>query len=239
MNNAKEIFDKIKEKKIEPRSKWRFLLKDYLIWVFFGLAILIGSMAFSVIIFLLTDNDWDVYKYLDKSFTSYVILSFPYLWIIILASFSFLAYFNYRHTKVGYKINPIAIVLVSVLISIFLGSILFKSGFGQAIDYTFSKNIPYYEKMIIYRQALWSNPEKGLFAGRIIEINNKNNFYIKSLDGEKWQIVGDDILWKGSVPQELGIRIKIIGEIDSDNIFIANEIRPWIGKGGGMHRMRQ
>jgi len=238
MNNAKEIFNKIKEKKIEPKSKWKFLLKNYLIWVFFSLAILVGSIAFSVIIFLLTDNDWDVYKYLDKNFISYILLSLPYIWIIILIIFSFLAYLNYKHTKSGYRINPITIVFISILLSVFAGGIMFSIGFGKIIDSTLSKNMPYYEKMIGYRQAVWNNPEKGLLAGKIIKINNENDFYIKSLDDKDWQIVGDNIFWKGSTSSELDMRIKIVGEMRDDNIFYAKEIRSWT-KGGRRRGMKE
>ncbi|MDD3498462.1 MAG: hypothetical protein PHH24_03085 [Candidatus Moranbacteria bacterium] len=240
MDKAKEILERIKEKKIKPRSRWKFMLKDYAIWIFFGLSILIGAMAFSVIIFLLNDNDWDVYKYLDKNFASYFLMSLPYVWIIILALFFFLAYFNYRHTKTGYRVNPIAIVLTSILISVFLGGIMFGSGFGRLIDIVLSRSIPYYERMLVYRQAVWNNPERGLLSGKIIEIENENNFSIRSFDGNDWEVVGDSIYWRGSAMQRPGERIKLIGKIKSGNVFEAREVRPWIGgKGRGMHRMNQ
>lgn len=236
MDKAREILEKIKDEKIEPKSRWRFLLKDYMIWVAFASSILVGSVAFSVIIFLLSNNDWDIYRYLDKNFISYLFLSLPYVWIIILALFAFIACFNYKHTKNGYRVNPIAIVLISILISIFLGGIMFKNGLGQTIDYTLSKNIPYYEKVLIHRHAVWNNPERGLLSGEIIKIEDKNNFSIISFNKENWEITGDDIYWRGPVIQAPGERIKIIGRIERDNIFKAQEVRPWMGSGRGMHQ---
>lgn len=231
MDKASEILSKIKEKKIEPKSRWRFLLKDYMVWVFFGSAILVGAMAFSVIIFLLNDNDWDIYEHLDKSFASYLLLSLPYLWIIILSLFSFLAYFNYRNTRNGYRVNPVAIVLVSVLLSVVLGGVSFGAGFGRVIDSTFSENIPYYENMIMYRQAVWNNPEKGLLSGTITEIEDNDNFYIEDNEEEDWEIKGEDILWRRPETQEVGEKVKVIGEKEDEDTFVAEEVRPWIGQG--------
>ncbi len=234
MDKAIEILSKIKERKIEPKSKWRFLLKDYMVWLFFVVAIAVGAMAFSVIIFLLKDNDWDIYEHLDKSFASYLLLSLPYVWIVILAVFSFLAYLNYKNTRNGYKLNPVAIVLVSVLLSVALGGVSYGAGFGRVIDSTLSENIPYYENMIRYRQTIWSNPERGLLSGTIIEIEDDDNFYIEDSAEEGWEIKGEDILWRRPEIQEVGEKVKIIGEKENENTFIAEEVRPWIGRGKRM-----
>jgi hypothetical protein len=230
MSKAKDILRKIEEEKIEPKSKWLFLVKDYLIWFLFLLAIVIGSVAWSVIVFLLLDNDWDVYMHLERSFISSVIISLPYIWIIIVILFYFLAYFNYKHTKGGYKIKPLIIVSVSVLVSIVLGGFLLANGFGRTIDSALSQNVPYYEKMIGYREDVWNNPDKGLLGGRILKMKNENNFLLEGLDDKRWKIVGDNIFWSGHVSPGPGVRIKVIGEKRDDNLFYAEEVRPWIGR---------
>lgn len=235
MSKAKKILKSIKDRKIKPKSKWLFLLRNYLVWLIFGLAIFVGAIATSVIIFSLTDNDWDLYKILDKSSVSYIIMSLPYIWIVILIIFSLLSYLNYKHTKTGYRIEPIKIISISVLLSVFFGSILFTGGFGEFIDYKLSKDIPYYEKMMAQRQLIWSNPEKGLLAGEVVKINSKNDFYIRSLSGEEWHIIGDSILWKGRASGSEGKKVKIIGRILGDNVFIAEEIRPWFSGGRGTY----
>ncbi len=234
-NKAEKILKNIKEKKIKPKAKWLFLVRNYLVWLMFGLAIFIGAIATSVIIFSLTSNDWDLYKVLEKNFVSFAIISIPYIWVIVLILFSLLSYFNYKHTKTGYRVEPIKTISLSVVLSIVLGSVLFMGGFGEFIDYKLSKDIPYYEKMMAQRQLIWNNPEKGLLAGKIIEMNNKNDFYINSLSGEKWHIIGNDILWKGRANGKEGEKIKIIGRIMGDKVFVAEEIRPWFGRGFGAH----
>ena len=227
---AEKILKTIKDKQIRPKSKWFFLLKNYLIWTLFTISVFIGAIAISVIFFSLADNDWDIYRNLNKNISTYILISLPYIWIVILTSFSFLAYFNYKHTKRGYRINPLMIVSGSIFISIFLGIAFYFAGLGQIIEYKLSNNIPYYEKIIAHRFIMWNNPERGLLAGKIIKIDSANNFYIKALDNKVWKIIGNNILWQGKAEKGSGERIKIIGKMMGSDVFVAREVRPWIGK---------
>ena len=79
-NIAKKVLEQIKSKGILPKPRWRFLLKDYLIWLFFGLTIIVGSLASSIIIFMVRSNDWDLYNRLHLPF---FLKTLPYFWIII------------------------------------------------------------------------------------------------------------------------------------------------------------
>ena len=231
MSASGKILNKIKEEKIKPISRWKFIAKDCFVWSGLGLSILIGSLSVSVIIFLLTDNDWDIYKNLEKSFGEYIILSFPYLWIVVLGAFLGISYLNYKHTKKGYRHNPLLITSLGILASIILGSIFFYSGLGLKIDRIFSNNFSHYETMLHYRKNFWMNPERGLLAGRIISVNSSDEFQVRDLRREDWKIEGEGIIWRGdAVPQE-GRVVKIIGNKKEGNIFIAKEVRPWSGKG--------
>lgn len=241
---TEQIFQKIQENDIQPKAKWRFLLKNYFVWSLFGLVIIVGALAVSVIIFLLTDNDWEAHQYLNKSFWSYFFLSLPYLWLVLLIGLSSLAYFNYKHTKYGYRFNPFLVVAGSILISLILGGILFYFKLGNKIDQVLYHNMPFYKNMVVHKEDIWSQPEKGMLAGKIIKIESNDNFIIEDLLGNKWQIIGESIEIKNRVNFELGEVIKIFGVMQDDRTFKAIEIRPWEGRGqingemqgGGQHR---
>jgi hypothetical protein len=51
------------------------------------------------------------------------------------------------------------------------------------------------------------------------------------LNGNNWLIDIKNSSVGGRVKIEVGERIKIIGDKDIDDIFTANEIRPWMGNG--------
>ncbi|MBU1152058.1 hypothetical protein KJ632_04520, partial [Patescibacteria group bacterium] len=100
---AKNILKKIRDQHISPRPRWEFLLKDYTMWVAFGLCVIIGGIASSVTIFRLINSDWDVYERTGHSFASFAFESMPYFWILLFALFVVIAYLNFTHTKKGYK----------------------------------------------------------------------------------------------------------------------------------------
>ncbi|MDD5551832.1 MAG: hypothetical protein PHI88_01580 [Candidatus Pacebacteria bacterium] len=230
---SKKTLERIKKEKITPVPRWRFLLKNYVTWLFFGLSIIIGSISFAVLLFMILSNDWDIYKYFQKSFFEYLIGSLPYLWIIFLAVFLFLADYNLKNTKGGYRHKTYLVLILSIIISIILGSFLYSFGFGERINDVFADNFPYYRKTFYQRQEIWTNPEKGLLGGVIVKVKNESEFSLKDFKNKIWQIKARDTNFKGNVTIQEGGKVKIIGKTKDLNIFIAEEIRPWIsGKGG-------
>ena len=213
-----------------------FLAKDYSIWTLFVLAVIIGGLAFAVILFLLTDNDWDIYKQLDKSFGEYLLLSLPYFWIIFLGFFSAAAFYNYKHTKKGYRRSPHLIVGASILVSVIVGTVFFYAGLGSRIENVFADNFPYYENFTQRRVDVWNNPERGLLSGTITEAGDKDNFVLEDFEGKVWEIQASGTFWGGRVIFQEGEQIKIIGEKKSNSIFSAQQIRPWVKHRRGMWR---
>ena len=140
---SQEVLNKIKDKNIKPKPKWKFLVREYLMWIFFGLAVFVGSLAVSIIIFILTHIGWS-----GHMFKLGFLLNIPYFWILILLIFLFLAYYNFKHTKNGYQYNPYMVVVLSVLISIVLGSVMYGLGQGEKMERMFYKGIPIYRQMI-------------------------------------------------------------------------------------------
>jgi len=228
------IINKIKKEKISPAPKWIFLAKDYSIWTLFIMAIIIGGLAFAVILFLLTNNDWDIYKHLDKSFGEYLLLSLPYFWIIFLGLFSIVALYNYKYTKKGYRRSPHLIVGVNILASVIIGTVFFYAGLGLKIENIFADNFPYYRNFTQHKLNVWNNPERGLLSGVITKADNKDSFILKDFKGRMWEIQAGGAFWGRRVIFQKGERIKIIGKKKSNSIFSARQIRPWINRGRGI-----
>jgi hypothetical protein len=228
-NISDKILDKIKEKKITPKPKWQFRLKNYVFWAAFGASIAIGSLTFAVILHCAFENDWDVYRYLDKNLVSFIFISLPYFWIIFLALILAADYYEYKHTKSGYRYRGYFIVLGSVAVSFILGAGSFYFGMGKMIDEIFAKQVPYYHGMIRYKQEIWSHPEQGLLAGKIKRITDEKNFNIEDFKGGIWEVRGENIIWH-KMPQ-IEEEVKLIGEKGSGCcIFRLKEARSWTGK---------
>lgn len=229
INISDKIIEKIREEKITPKPRWQFLLKYYVFWTIFGASIIVGSLSFAVILHTTLENDWDIYRYLDKSLFEYIFISLPYFWIILLAVLLWVAYYDYRHTKTGYRYQYYWIVLGSILISFILGLGSLRLGIGKEIDEIFARNIPYYNGTLKHKKEVWSHPEKGLLAGRIKTIIDEKDFNLEDFKGEIWEIRESNIVWHET--PKIEEEVKLIGEkSDSCCIFFVKEIRSWVGK---------
>jgi hypothetical protein len=185
---GQSILDKIREKGLLPKPKWRFLFKNYVVWGFGFLSLLIGSMAMAVILYMFCYNDWGIHKELNQSFLSYVIISLPYFWLIFLGLFIFVVYYNFKHTKHGYRYGLPLILGGSVLASAAMGMLLFGVGLGEAIDDVLSRQTPFYEKIINHRIGMWETPENGRLAGMVLEKKDNRLLLIFALDKRVWQV---------------------------------------------------
>ena len=81
---SQKVLEEIKDKKIEPKAKWQFLLKDSFVWILFGLSIFVGALATAAAIFNIKFSDWDIYDRAPGGRFSFVMEVLPYFWVIIL-----------------------------------------------------------------------------------------------------------------------------------------------------------
>lgn len=225
-NLSQKVFEKIKENKIQPKSKWMFSLKNYFIWLTGLFFIFIGALSFSVIIYMINNNGWEEYKYINDNFLSFVFLSLPYFWIILLFVFVLIADFYLKNTKKGYRYKLPVIVSLTVLVSFLFGLLFYQAGIGQTIDDALAKNAPLYEEIINPRMKMWQNPEKGLISGVVISNIFDKDFEFRDIDNKNWVILIDDVDNYFLSRAKKGDYIRIVGNQISENVFKAQRIMP-------------
>ena len=99
MKNLEEkIINLIKNKKIQPEPKWKFLIKNYSWWLAGIISIIIGSISSAVVFYMLFNNDWDIYQKTGSSLLSFILISLPYFWLICLIIFILLADYYLKNT---------------------------------------------------------------------------------------------------------------------------------------------
>jgi len=230
---SQKVLEKIKEEKIQPKAKWEFLLKESLVWVLGTISLIVGGLAFSVVIHMSLTNDWDVYEYISESFLGFLFGTLPYFWLLFLALFVFIADYNFRHTKTGYRHKLYVIVTGSIITSMLLGGIFYVVGMGRTIDRALSENAPQYYHIMNHRRALWGHPERGLLSGVVVELVDEDNFKLKDMKNSVWMIDGDDAVMIGGMELiKEGERLRVIGKRFDDNNFKAIRIMPWIPRTG-------
>lgn len=221
------ILQKIKNKEISKKPRWFFAVKNSAFWVFWGVSVVIGSVSFAVIVFLVSDYDWDVYQKLNMSLPQHIITSLPYIWIALLGICLFLAYREFKNTKSGYRFAPYLIAGGSVFVGIIIGSAAYASGLGEKIDTVMSDSIPPYRQMVRTKMDLWKKPERGLIAGRIGTPIEDKIFEFTDLENARWRLDATRATWRFPTPLAPGMTVRIIGEEESPGMFRAKEIRPW------------
>lgn len=226
---SKSVLSKIKKEHIKPKPKWEFLLKDYVFWGLFGLCIIIGGLVASMMIFKLQIHDWDLHRPLGENFFKFHIKALPFFWILLLIGFIFVADYNFKHTRKGYRYNLPLIVIGSILVSIILGFALFGAGIAKSMDEKALQHLPFYKEMTLDKQIeMWSQVEKGLFGGEIMKIN-EDKIEIQGFKGGTLEINTDMIPKEMLDKLEEGMVIGGFGKKGDKGMLDAEKIKPWKG----------
>lgn len=232
-NISKMVVEKIQKDGIKPTSKLKFNAKKILFWFLIIFSVIFGSLAFATMLFLLNDNDWDIYKRLGYTF---ILKTLPYFWFICLVLLLIIGEYYYRKTLFGYRYRLLTISGVYITVTILLGLLTFNLGFGKYID-SLGNNIPAYHNMMFNKEEIWSHPENGLLFGKI-QIIKEDKIQIIDSKNNLWEIDASQAFITNRVNLIQGEIIKIIGKIENKNTFIAEEIRPWIGRGMGLKQQK-
>lgn len=229
---GEKVLATIKDKKIHRKARWKFLLRDYMIWFFGFISLLLGSLALSVMIYMMRQNGWEDYSYVNDSFLRFVVITLPYFWILFLGFFIFISDYYIKNTKKGYKYRLSLVILGSVLINVFLGVLFYKIGVGEAVDDVLSERAPFYSEFINPNMRLWNQPELGLLSGKINKVSSQYEFELKDIDSKDWVVFHDNYMAMPVASIEKGLRVNLVGEMISTDSFRAEIIKP-MGAGRG------
>ncbi len=222
-----KVLEALKEKHINPKPKWHFVLRDMIMWCLFGFILAIGALAISVMLFILTDSDWGVYRYLHRSPLEHALLSLPYIWIVIVLLLIALSILYFGHTKKGYQHKLATIVLTNIGASVLLGTLFFYSGLGSTFNELFSKNITGYKHLLPQHQINWTNPQNGILAGQVYQNQLPAQLIIIDFADNRWTIVTNGLPFHHEALLRPSTTIKLFGTQVSTSTFKAVQIKPW------------
>lgn len=224
--------DRIKEEDIKPVPRWRFTFRNSLFMGAFLLAVLLGALAFSIILFAIQQVDFNLTQHLSHSPLELFLGLLPLIWITLLITALLLGMYGIRYSKKGYKFTAARQLGYSAALSVLLGTLFFITGGAQWLDHSFETHISLYESINEKKIQIWMRPGEGQLAGHIEQIEDRDIIRLVDFSGKTWRIFYDR---KTFIPPvvllEKGEYIKIVGTMMNDNQFQAAEIRPWQGPG--------
>jgi len=223
---SKYIVEKIKEKHIIPESKFKLQWKSYLFWVLMFLMILVGALSLSLTIFNVSDIDPRFLQYMElRKFIMLIMITAPYLWIILFAAALYFGIKAFRSTTKGYRHSTLfitSLVVLSISILCFFSHVL---RIDNRMHGMFSKGAPNFKGLTAPREGRWLRPGDGLIGGEIISIGT-NEFSIKSFDSKEWKIIYDDKTDKKDLIEiAIGEKVGVMGRKNEDFSMDAFSIR--------------
>lgn len=232
-NLSDEVLEKIKREHIKPKSKWLFLLKDYVVWLVFVVSIILGSLSFSTILHFWEMNDWDAFYLVNENFLAFIILTMPYFWFAGFVIFVIISYYYLKRTREGYKYEFIKVVALNLALSLVFGSVLYSIGAGRAVDDEFARRSAFYSDMRTRQSYVWFRPEQGVIVGRIVEVQDEGDtFQLDDPHEVLWTVDASGAMYPEGFMIQQGFMIKIFGQRQEDNNFKAKEIRPLLKEKG-------
>lgn len=235
MSLGKNILKEIKKEKIKPRAKWLFVLKNIFTWILGIFSLIISSLSVSVIINIINNNDYPLFRMMHPSPVRIIIQTLPYFWIMGIIIFVIIFRYTLKQTKDGYKIEVYKIIIISVLLSIILGTFFYVLGIGTNIDKFFSRKSGLYNQMMKPCHTMWTQENQGMIAGKILTIIDQNNFDLEDLNQKQWRVIriedkkAELKFKKRLAPRinlEPNLEIRALGKKIDKNTFQAFGIKP-------------
>jgi hypothetical protein len=239
-DNTKEsvrqkVLASIEKENIKPKPKWHFFVHEWFIWFVAFLFLVLGSVATALTIYILNASRFTI-RHIQFSKLNVIFEFVPFLWILLLIVGVAYTVYAIHKTNNGYKWHFSWLVGLSFVLSLFFGTFIYVSGFGEKMDSYLLSEMPYYGNLTNYHPRHWMSPENGIVAGIVVDIED-DTVFIRRFDGKDFNIlITQETEINTTNNLQEGMRIRVIGTSSDESFFVAENIMDFQGRGGGMMR---
>jgi len=220
-----KVLKKIEEQKIMQRPRWHFVVRNVLVWVVGVIAVMIGSVAVSLIIFVLIHGAWGARGPLGYGRIEYLLHIFPVMWTTLFVLFIVLAEYAVRATKRGYKYSVTVLSLLIVGVSIVGGIFLYFIGVSQRADDVFGRHIPRYSSVEMRQQNILHHAKRGRVIGEITDIFPGGLTLYNAVEDQKYHVIirnTENITSRKAM--RVGHRVVVFGMQQKDGTIVAKRV---------------
>jgi len=233
---SKSILDTIHKKKITPQSRWYFIAIHSLLWICFGVTLIVGIIAVSLIFMEMSMPERPYMQWMPLPWPMKMLRYLPFLWGIGAIICVTIAYFVFYKTDRGYRIPTLWIVWILILGSFTGWYALHQTKINAVWEKQMQRLVPPYGRM---REEMkkWMPRllESGLLPWKIETIND-DEYTIKTPDKKIWKVsldCKDEDCREAQKNLKKGKPMLFRGEIkenekedEDDEIFEATDIEP-------------
>ena len=231
---AKRVLERISDEQLTPRPRWEFVFKNYVFWSLGAIAVALGALASSAMLFEMANVDWRLAFVTHSSLFAFFLDVAPFLWVGALALFIALGYANVRRTNHGYRYSLTLIAIGAILTSLTLGAALYASGFGSLVEETAGAYAPFHRPILAEERSWWLAPGKGLLGGHLVSAApDATSFVLRDFSGALWQVDGSDLRTPDLAAVARGGLVRIVGvpTAATSTAFHACFVLPWAFRG--------
>lgn len=230
-NLQKSILNTIESENVCPRSRLFFVCKETLVWILWGLSVVIGAVAVAVCFFVMLHQQYALYEATHENFLTFIVGALPYIWFAIFAVMAIFAVKNLRHTKRGYKYSVLTVLMSSLILSLVTGTALQLFGFGYLVDQYLGEELEMYMSQEKLEMELWQAPDDGRLIGQLTQMEGETELisFTDSYD-EMWSVNITELS-----AMDLGLLktenlVRMVGTTSSTtaNQFHACGVFPWM-----------
>ncbi|MEI7824403.1 MAG: hypothetical protein WCI01_03820 [Chlorobiaceae bacterium] len=231
---SESILEEIEKRHVVPIPRWHFIVKRFGFWMLALISVLTGAISMATAMYVFLDHDFiEDHGYINQFFIERPIIadivsSIPYIWLAALVLFTLVAFFGVRHTKKGYRYSAKMVIAASLTASLFISAGLNMVDIGEYIHRYLIENVHVYNNLIYANEQRWTNSDKGLLGGKVIEVNMRNHLLvIKDFSKAVWHVDISKAEVHSKTQLASGKYLKITGIKTGKRTFQALSIQGW------------
>ncbi len=226
------VFKTIEEKNMQPKPYWHFLVREWVVYVVAGSALVLGSVATGLSLYICGASRFMVHA-IELSSLDMVFEIVPFLWLALLVVALGYGTYAVRMIKHGYRFHKTWTVGIALGVSIFVGAILYEAGLGATIDNYLLHTVPMYQPATGFRPTHFMDKKGGVFAGEIVEMRERG-FVLRMINSEICVVYLNPetvVLLPDNI--QVGMRVRVEGISPQEGVCEARFIQGFEGRGRG------
>jgi hypothetical protein len=225
-NNKKNLKDtllnKIESENVQPRSRMFFRSRECVIWALWLVSVVVGGLAVAISVFVVTHRQYGIYEATHENWFTFMVEVLPFIWVIVFGLMAFLAVYNIKHTKRGYRYSIVTVLASSIVLSFAGGSALQFFGLGYSIDAILGDQMPMYMSQEKIEHQLWQQPAEGRLIGRQVAATVATSSVVVFQDttDSRWRIEVQELLPADIQLLASGENVRLLGQVINEQAKI-------------------
>lgn len=224
-----QVLEKIKREEIRPVASGYFVLRRWIGWGLVVALLVFSTLATAFAVHIVLEIDWEAFRHTEVSGVRAVLMSIPFLWLLLTIGFLLVASVIMRKTGRGYRYPLGILLLVFPLISTATGFSIEHSRFDEPIEKFFLGDLSQpepWQRLLPSAEQQWAQPENGLLGGAVIEVDaEQETLMLEDREKKEWEVDFREAAIESNIDLQPNTQVNMIGTETGPSEFEAVVIK--------------